>query len=212
MFHSPHIDMKTLQKSLFLIATVLLVAQSARNIHHLIFGMEPSVMDQFQVDAAMKAARAEPKMETLLSEYKPASDEVKALEKGKTYDELRDIRTQHEELYKKYDALSSEITQRESQSRELRDHWLYSGFGFCLIVIGGLMYRREIMWPGFSLVVAGFCVLEWWASPSFSNLGGAAIEYHRLLVSKMLITLGTLATLFVAWSLRGTDRAQAQQE
>src|SRR6187402_2694379 len=109
--------MNTLQKTLFLIATVLLVSQSARNIHHLIYGMEPSVMDQFQVGEETKAARAEPKMETLLADYKKPSEEVKALEKGKTYDEIRQIQSQHEDLYKKYHALSSEITQRESQSR-----------------------------------------------------------------------------------------------
>jgi hypothetical protein len=168
----------------------------------LVFGTEPSVLDQFDMDAETKAARSEPKMDALLADYKKASDEVKPLEKGKDYEQMREVRSQHEDLFKKHEALHSEITQREQQSRELRDHWLYSGFGFCLVVVGGVMYRRRIEWPGFSLLVAGFCILEWWASPSFSNLGGAAIEYHRLLVSKMLLTLVTLATLFVAWAMR----------
>jgi hypothetical protein len=152
-------------------------------------------------------AKAEGSMEVLLADYKTVTDRVDALEKGRNYDEARDIRQQNQELYEKQSALQSEIVERERKSREMRDTWQFSGFGLLLIVVGCLLYRKTA-WPGFALVITGFCILEYWASPSFFG-GGALAEFHQLLVAKTVLTLTALVALHVLWRFRaGPNRPE----
>ena len=200
--------MKALQITLFLIANVIFLSQAGRNVHHLIFGAQPSVLDQFEPEK--EKARSETEFQVLLKDYKQVSEEVEALEKGKKHDAVMDIRQEHSDLYEKKNALRSEIAEREEKSREMRDLWLYSGYGLCLIALGSVLYRRGIAWPGFSVLVAGFCILEYWASPSFFG-GGAVAEYHQLLLSKTVLTFVALAALYVFWGMRGQPMRVAGQ-
>jgi hypothetical protein len=192
--------LKALQITLFLIANVIFLSQAGRNVHHLVFGAQPSVLDQFEPEK--EKARSEAQLEVLLADYKKVSEEIKALEKGKKQEEVMDIRQEHSALYEKQSALRSEIMQREETSREMRDLWIYSGYGLCLIILGGYVYRRGIVWPGFSILVAGFCILEYWASPSLFG-GGAVAEYRQLLWSKTILTFSALVALYVFWRMRG---------
>jgi hypothetical protein len=192
--------MKPLQITLFLIANVIFISQAGRNIHHLVFAAQPSVLAKFEPEK--EKARSEAQLLVLLADYKAVSEEVQALEKGKKHTEVMDLRQQHSDLYEKKEALRSEISQREEKSREMRDLWIYSGYGLFLIVAGGVLYRRRVFWPGFAILVTGFCVLEYWASPSFFG-GGAVAEYHQLLLSKTILTFLALIALYVFWRMRG---------
>ena len=191
--------MKTLQITLFLIANVIFITQSGRHIHQLAFGAQPSVLDKF--DSEKAKVRSEAQMQVLLDDYKTVSDEIRALEKGKKHSEAVDARQEHSDLYEKKDALRSEISDREHKARELRDLWIFSGFGLTLILIGGSLYKRAIVWPGFAILVTGFCILEYWASPTFFG-GGAFAEFHQLLLSKTILTLSALGALYLFWRIK----------
>lgn len=192
--------MKTLQITLFLIANVIFISQAGRNIHHLIFAAQPSVLDRFEPE--MEKARSEKDIQVLLADYKAVSDEIHALEKGKRQSEVMDIRQEHSDLYESQTALRSEISQREQKSREMRDVWIFSGYGLLLIVAGSFVYRRGVVWPGFAILVTGFSVLEYWASPTFFG-GGAVTEFHQLLLSKTVLTVSALVALYAFWLCRG---------
>lgn len=196
--------MKPLQITLFLIANVIFLSQAGRNIHHLIFGAQPGVLDQLEPEK--EAAKSEAHIEVLLADYKTVFEETKALEKGKKHQEVRDLRQEHSDLYDKQDALRLEIKEREAKSREMRDLWIYSGYGLCLIILGGSLFKRGMAWPGFSILVAGFCILEYWASPDLFY-GGAVAEYRQLLWSKTVLTFSALAALYVFWRVRGEPNA-----
>jgi hypothetical protein len=188
--------MRTLQITLFLIANVIFLSQAGRNVHHLIFSAEGSVLDQFEPEK--QHAKAEPNVQTLLADYKKVSEEIETLEKGKKSEELLDVRQQHSSLYSRKDALRREIAERESKTREIRDLWIYCGYGLFLIALGAYLYRRSQIWSGFSIVVAGFCILEFWASPSF--FGDAAVaEFRQLLWSKTILTFIALGLLYALW-------------
>ena len=189
--------MKPLQITLFIITNIIFITQSGRDVHLLIWGSEPSILDQF--DPEKTKARSEKKVEVLLVEYRNVNEEIRALEKGKGFKEVQDIRQEHEDLYKKKDALHSEISEREAKKREFRDVWLFTAFGAALIVLGTALYRLRAVWPGLSIVIAGFTVFEYWASPSFFS--GAGAEFHALLVSKTVLTFIALAALYVVWRL-----------
>jgi hypothetical protein len=191
--------MKTLQITLFVIANVIFISQAGRNVHHLIFATQPSVLDRFNPE--MQKARSEKQLNVLLADYQAVSDEISALEKGKKQSEAMDIRQQHAELYQRQRALQSEIMQRETNNREMRDVWIFSGYGLLLIAGGILAYKRGVVWPGFGILVAGFCVLEYWASPTYFG-GGAVAEFHQLLLSKTVLTFMALAALYAFWLFR----------
>jgi hypothetical protein len=191
--------MKALQITLFLVANVIFLSQAARNVHHLIFGAPLSILDKFEPEK--EKARKEERLDALLADYESVTQKIQALQQGKTQVEAMDLRQQHAELFEKKEALRMEIVQREDKRREMRDLWIYSGYGFALIVMGAFLYRREIVWPGFAILVSGFAILEYWASPSFFG-GGALSEYHQLLVSKTVLTFVALTALYVFWLIR----------
>ncbi len=199
--------MKPLQITLFVIANVIFITQGGRDIHQLIWGSEPSILDQFNPEKVK--ARSEKKTEVLVDEYRSANEEIRALEKGKGWKEVQDIQQEHEELYQKRGALQSEILERETKKREFRDVWIFTSFGAALIVLGTVLYRSRAVWPGLSVIIAGFAVFEYWASPSF--FGGAGAEFHALLVSKTVLTMIALVALYVVWRLIGIlpDEAKA---
>ena len=68
--------------------------------------------------ANLSALAADSVTEVLVDEYRKVNEEIRALEKGKGFKEVQDIRQEHEDLYKKKDALHSEISEREAKKRE----------------------------------------------------------------------------------------------
>jgi hypothetical protein len=199
--------MKPLQISLFLIANVIFISQAGRHIHQLAFGAQPSVLDKF--DPEKEKARSEAQLQVLLEDYGSVSDEIRALEKGKKHSEVKDVQQEHSDLYEKKAALGKEISEREQKAREMRDTWIFAGFGLSLIIAGGILYKRAVVWPGFAVLVTGFCILEYWASPSFFG-GGAVAEFHQLLLSKTILTVSALGALYLFWRIR-EEPSQAVQ-
>jgi hypothetical protein len=113
---------------------------------------------------------------------------------------VQDVLQENNELYNKKEVLRSEISERESKRKEFRDLWIFAAFGAGLVIAGGLLCRSQILWPGISLLIAGFSVFEYWVSPSFFS--GANTEFHTLLVSKTLLTFVALILLYILWYLR----------
>jgi hypothetical protein len=113
---------------------------------------------------------------------------------------VQDIQQEHQDLYQKKEALHSEISDRETKKREFRDVWIFTAYGAALVVLGTVLYRLRAVWPGLSLVIAGFTIFEYWASPSLFS-GGAGAEFHALLVSKTVLTFIALVALYVVWRL-----------
>jgi hypothetical protein len=199
--------MKPLQIISVVILSLVLLTQIARHGYQLIFGTERSVIEQFAPDyETHRKARQAKDMSILLDEYKTASSGVAELERGKDPAEKYKLRARNEDLYNNYDALRTEITQRESRSREIRRLLIFSAIGVVFITIGTLVYKRGAIWPGFGLIAAGFCELEYWSSPSFFG-GGALSEYTMLLWTKLILSMISLALLYTLWALRGSRNA-----
>jgi hypothetical protein len=192
--------MKPLLITLFIIANIIFITQSGRDVHQLIWGSEPSILDQF--DTEMVKARCEKDTKVLVKEYRTVNEEIRALEKDKGWKDVQDIQQKHNNLYEKRKATQSEIWERERRERELRDLWVFTAFGAVLIILGTVLYLSRAVWPGLSTVITGFGVFEYWASPTF--FGGAGIEFHTLLVSKTVLTMIALVALYVVWRLIGT--------
>lgn len=183
--------MRGLQITLFILGNVLFLGQLGRDVHHLIWGVETSILDQF--NPAQTSARAEQNFDSLVQEYHKSDVEMSALEKGLSDAEVEKIRRDHKELYEMHSETYAEIRERERKSRELRDLWAYSGYGLCLILAGMQAHRRQ-PWAGMALAISGFSILEYWASPPFFS--GAYNEFRALLWSKTVLTALAVALLY----------------
>ena len=204
--------MRPLQITLFVIASVIFLTQCGHDVHQLIWGAQPSVLDQFS--PAEAGARAVKDRAVLVAEYRKVDLQIHTLEKDKDAQEAQDIQQKNRDLYEKRDALRGEISQRESKQRQMRDVWIYAAYGFALIVLGLGVYRLGSVWPGISAVIAGFTIFEYWVSPS--SFEGAKAEFHALLVSKTILSFIALLSLYIAWKVMkvgvqpASDRAGRQ--
>lgn len=201
--------MKPLQITLFLLAAAIFLTQTVRHTHLMVFGSEPSVLDQFAGDYAEKMkVQEERSTEVLLQEYREVAPKINALEEGKSSDELKPIRDANSKLYEQYYMLKGEISLRETRHREIRDIWLFCAAGILMIPLGGWFMKRGWRWAGMSLVIPGFLELLWWSSPTFS-FGGAAREYQLLLWNKIGLSVIGIVLLYAAWIFAERDRDSA---
>ena len=194
--------MKPLQITLFILANVIFITQAGRHVHQLLFGVRASVLDEFSPEK--EKARAKKHIDALVADYRIVHEEISTIEKGRNHSEVTDIRQTRHDLYERKEALASEIGEREHRNREIRDLWIFSALGSFLICVGAVLYRSNIVWPGFSILVTGFGILEYWTSPTF--FGGAAAEFQSLLVAKALLTVLSLLLLYVFWLIREPKR------
>lgn len=186
--------MKALRLTLFILGNVLFLSQLGRDVHHLIWGGETSVFDEF--NPAQKKARSEQSFDALLAEYRKVRSETDAIEKSKSQEEIEQARRDHKELFEALYELRSEISERENKSRELRDTWAYSSYGLLLILIGFILFCRSWRWAGVALSISGFVILEYWASPPI--FGGAMVEFRSLLWSKTILTVMALGLVYAS--------------
>ena len=116
-----------------------------------------------------------------------------------------EVKAEHKELYERLYELQSELSERQNKSRELRDTWAYSTYGILLILVGFISHKSSYRWAGAALSIAGFVVLEYWASPPI--FGGAVVEFQSLLWSKTALTIIALGLLYAsARGVEDTDR------
>lgn len=187
--------MKALQITLFIIANVIFIFQAGHDVHQLFWGSEGSVLDKFSPETI--EVESEKDTNVLVDEYRRIDEEIIAMEKG---DREYGDRV-YDKLGRKKNILQKEIQERERKKREFRDVWIFTAYGAALIILGTLLYRRRAVWPGLSLVIAGFTIFEYWASPAYSYYGSASSEFHALLVSKTLLTFIALVALYTVWRL-----------
>jgi hypothetical protein len=198
--------MRSLQITLFVLANFIFISQASRDVHQLIWGSEPSVLDQFDPEKAK--ARSEKSADLLVNEYGTIKEQIRDLEKGKPGKEVQDLHVTNRELYQKERALQSEILERERKSREFRDMWFFATFGAGLIVLGTTIYRTRAAWSGLAILTTGFAIFEYWASPPLFR--GASVEYHALLVSKTVLTFVALLGLYLVWRIMRVDLADSR--
>lgn len=196
--------MKKLQVTLFIIGSLILLTQTVRHVHLYFFELasKTSALDQFNSDYQIKKQVGEERSTKLLvEEYGSTRAKIKALEKDKTEDQIKEIKKSEETLYDKNTSLRREITDREDRLRDIRDIWVFSGAGLVFILLGSVFYLRQANWTGMSLLIAGFSEIIYWSSPSFFY-GGARQEYELLLLNKITLSLIGLSLLYIAWHFR----------
>ena len=191
--------MNSLQKTLAIIAFLILAPQTVRHVHVLWFEPRGSVLDKYDQPLKDKIAGAA-SIDELLRRYDEVRKEVDLAkqEQAKTGKALSDNEKAELEPYKSENMLREAITTWEDESkqiRELRFFW-FAGLGF--FVLGSLTYKRLSRWSGLALLIAGFSEMIYWTSPDF--VMSHTREFDRLLVNKLAFSAVSLVLLIaVIW-------------
>ena len=197
--------MNTLQKTLGIIALVVLTAQTVR--HGYLRWLEPrgSVLDRY--DQPMKTEiSAAGSLEELVAMYEPVRKKVdEAKRERKTTGEPDDapymLGQYNQEPFRSETSLRQAIQDWEHKANELHSLRFYWVVGLCLLIAGAAIFRWANEWLGIALEIAAFSEFLYWTSPTF--FGGAGREFDRLLVNKLLFSLLSLVLLLgVAWVQR----------
>lgn len=194
--------MNALQKTLAILAILVLVSQTVRHGYLRWFEPRGSVLDKYDQPLKGQIADAASLTELVLR-YDTARKEVERAkqEQTKTEKELLPYERNAKEPYKSENMLREAITDWEAKSKEIHALRFYWYIGLALCVLGLLAYRKWNRWFGFTLVIAGFSEIIYWTSPTF--LGSSTHEFDRLLVNKFTLSVISLVlALAVVWFLR----------
>jgi hypothetical protein len=199
-----------LQKTLAIIAFLILASQTIR--HAYVRWIEPrtSVLDKFDnplQDEIQNAAS----LDALMRRYDPvrkqvdeAKQELSKAGKQLTYGEERNL-----EPYKSEHELHEAIIEWEKKSKEIHELRFFWLVGFVLFAVGLVIYKKLNRWFGLTLLMAAFVEFIYWTSPTF--LGVNTREFDRLLGNKLAFSAISLVLLVAVIWLNHVFTNEAEQ-
>ena len=201
--------MNALQKTLAILAFLILVTQTVRNTYQLWLEPRQSVLDLYGRPTKSEIAQAT-SLEELTSRYdvvykeaaKARQDEIKA---GK--DPLS--HSYESEPFKSETELSMAITEWESNTkevRELRFYW-FAGLGF--LIMGALVYAKWNQWLGLSLSIIAFTEFSYWTEPA-SGYYHATRQFERLVANKLAFSVVSIVLLLMVIQLQEIFKKKAE--
>ncbi len=200
--------MKAFQTTLLILFAAILTTQAIRHVHLYVIGYEepfPVTAPGFPAEARAQA-RMEESTDELMAEYEATREQLEQLIQEDPAKTTYTLQQEHPELFARHSALAIEVNERHRITSEIRDLWIFSIAGIILLGVGARLYVTGHEWVGMSLIVPGFLELMWWSSPSFT-MGGAVQEFDVLLLNKIVVTIVSIALLYLFWSAaRRRDR------
>jgi len=187
--------MNPLQKTLAVIALVVLVSQTVRHAYRLWLEPRGSVLDKYDQPLKGEIEKAT-SLEDLVERYDKVHKEAEAKRQEREKipeNERQYLNEQQTEPYKSEGALREAITDWEKKSGEIRELRSYWGAGFVFLVLGALIYRKRNRWLGLTLLIVAFSELIYWTSPTL--FGPGTREYDRLLINKFTFSAISLVLL-----------------
>jgi hypothetical protein len=199
-----------LQKTLAIVALLVLVSQTVR--HAYVLWLEPrnSVLDKY--DRPLKdEISAATSLDQLLSRYDQTHIAAEAARKdaAKNGEPDPEYKLAQTEPFKSERALHEAITQWEAKSKEIHALKFYWLVGVAFSAFGMLIYILRRRWLGLTFLIAGFAEIIYWTSPTF--LGMSTREFDRLLGYKLAFSVVSLALLLAVIMTQGIfSQADAQ--
>lgn len=187
--------MKALVRTLAILASVFLLVQTVRHAYVLWLEPRTSVLDKYDQPLKDTIATAA-SLDELVRRYDPVrkkADRIKA--ERRAADPKADL-DDDQEPFKSERLLRDAISSWEERAKEIRALRLYTFVGFVFAAAGLVSYLKKNRWLGITLLIVGFSEIVYWTSPSF--LGTSTLEFDRLLVNKLVISLISLVALGLA--------------
>jgi hypothetical protein len=181
--------MGALQKTLFIIALLVLLTQTVRHLY--VRWVEPtsSALDKYELPVKEEIKKAN-SLDELLKQYDEARKKTPEAE-NRAVDPLT-ISGRPSET----DVLKTAIQEWEARTKEIFELRFFWGCGLVLLLLGLLCYRQQCLWLGLTLITTGIAEMVWWTSPSF-RWGGASREFDKLLTNKIAFSLMSIILLLI---------------
>jgi len=179
--------MRTLQKTLFIIALLTLLTQTIRHLY--VRWVEPtsSVLDKYEepVKEGIKKANS---LDDLVKQYDEARKKTPDAQSQIVDPMTISGRNSETEL------LKTAIQEWEAKTKEIFEMRFFWGCGLILLLSGLLCYKRLYLWSGLTLITTGVAEMIWWTCPAF-RWGGASREFDKLLTNKIVLSLMSIILL-----------------
>lgn len=194
--------MKALERTLAILAFLILVSQTVRHAYLLWLEPRTSVLDRYDQPLKEQITNAKALNELLLR-YDPVRKQADAArqELSKSGKRLSFSEEQELEPYKSEIALRVAIKDWEDRSQEIYQIRFYCLVAFVLFILGAIIYQKRNRWLGLALLIAAFTEFIYWTSPTF--LGANTHEFDRLLVNKLVLSIVVFLLLLIAIRLNG---------
>ena len=189
------VAVKALQKTLAIVALLIMAAQTVRHAYLLWLEPRGSVLDKYDQPLKGQISGAT-SLEELLRRYDQARKEVDLAkqEAAKAGKEVSDRDEAQLEPYKSEHTLRDAISDWEGKSKDIRALRFYWFIGFTFFVLGFFTYRKLNRWLGLTLLIVAFSEFIYWTSPTFL---GTTREFDKLLENKFVFSLVSLMLLMV---------------
>ena len=189
---------------------LILSTQTVRHVY--VRGLEPtgSVLDKYDppVSGDIKKAAS---LEELVRLYDDAHKNVEVANSQNEDPTTISARKQEKEPYKSETLLREAINDWERKSKEIFELRYFWCSGLVFLIVGFLCYAKASSWLGLTLIIAGFSEMLWATSPSF-RFAGPNTEFDRLLTSKIIFSLLSLALLLaMGYFIRAIDHGRATE-
>jgi hypothetical protein len=201
--------MKVLQVILGMVALILVAFQTYRHAYLLWIVPRESVLSKYdKTEQKIIAAKG---LDELVSLYEKAREQEEKeqktsapapapVEEIKTPDGLVTRMSPHKDT--PAEQLKKAIETWEDHDKQLHQVHFFWWTGLFTLISGFLGYYLINRWLGMTGIIAAFCEMIWWTSPSL-RLREANIEFDRLLLIKFIYAAATYALVLMAWCLLG---------
>jgi hypothetical protein len=199
--------MKALKITFLIIFMFVCLIQTIRHVYVRFNYDRPSVLnnyDQNQTDRYIKNSES---LELLRVKFDSANQAIKIIEKDRTRDEIDSLRRENNKLYDAEYDYRSAIQNWESKEDELHEVIVFWLAGLFLLLLGSLLYYKNLKWLGVALIIPSLTEMIWWSSPQMTS-SGATLEFLKLLSTKLILSFISLITLVSIWMLDNDLKSQ----
>jgi hypothetical protein len=185
--------LKTTERVLAIIATLILLTQTIRHAYLLWFEPRASRLDRYDhpINNQISSATSLGELLKLYDPVKKEADRIRATEvrNREGYPEERG----NTEPFRSERELRQAIQTWEEKAKEVRALWFYWTVGLLVLCVGFALRRLGNRWAGVTLEIAAFSEFIYWTSPSF--FGGNVREFDRLLTHKLILSAVSVVLL-----------------
>jgi uncharacterized protein YhaN len=192
--------MKALKITFLIIFMFVCLIQTVRHVYVRFNYDRPSVLNNYDQDQTDRYIKNSESLELLRVKFDSANQAIKIIEKGKTRDEIDSLRRENNKLYDAEYDYRNAIQNWESKEEELHEVIVFWLAGLFLLVLGSLLYYKNLKWLGIALIIPGLTEMIWWSSPQMTS-SGATLEFLKLLSTKLILSFISLITLASIWML-----------
>jgi len=190
--------MRGLKITLFVLGLLVLGTQTFRHVYVKWIEPQGSVLDAYREDVEEDIA-ASKDLDELTALYEKARDARKAWEKANPEATHQERYTENViKIFAEEGSVEQAIRQVEAQAKSLFDLRFYWICGLLSIAVGLLAYHRINRWLGMAGLITGFTEMAFWTSPLW-RAGGPQGEFEKLLTTKLVLSLISLALLIGIW-------------